>query len=191
MLGSVQRIIRKADAATANAYLSLFRERNAVMGFLFHSLFADDREASGNLIHPLQRTTVEQFRRFVEYYRAQEYRFITPADLLAGLAPDGKYVLITFDDGYFNNTRALPILEELKVPATFFITTENVLRQKCFWWDVHWRKSAARDERRIDQTRWSVAQIHDHRADRRGIDSPFRRRCVCPARRPRSIPYPP
>ena len=31
MLGSVRRIIRNTDAATAGAYLSLFRERNALL----------------------------------------------------------------------------------------------------------------------------------------------------------------
>ena len=144
MLGPVRRIIRTTDAAIAAGYLSLFRERNAMLAFLFHSLFVDEAESRRDLVHPLQRTTVAQFRRFIEYYLARGYRFIGPSDLLAGLDPSGLYALITFDDGYFNNTRALPILEEFKVPALFFITTDNVLRGNCFWWDVHWRESAAR-----------------------------------------------
>src|SRR5277367_6172434 len=112
MLGSVRRIIRTTDAATAGAYLSLFRERNALLCFLFHSLFLDDAESRQNLVHPLQRTTVGQFRGFIQYYKAEGYQFIRPSDLLAGLDPGGKYALISFDDGYFNNARALPILEE-------------------------------------------------------------------------------
>ena len=47
-----------------------------------------------------------------------------------------KYVLITFDDGYYNNTRALPILEERGVPAVFFISVNHVIQQKPYWWDV-------------------------------------------------------
>jgi peptidoglycan/xylan/chitin deacetylase (PgdA/CDA1 family) len=143
MLGSMKRIIQETDAAAAGAYLSLFRERNALLCFLFHSIFLDEAEAGQNVIHPLQRTTVAQFRRFVEYYASQGYQFITPAELLAGLHPDRKYALISFDDGYFNNQRALPVLEEFSVPATFFITTGNVLNGRCFWWDVHWRECAA------------------------------------------------
>jgi peptidoglycan/xylan/chitin deacetylase (PgdA/CDA1 family) len=144
MLSSVQKFIRSTDAAAAGAYLSLFRERKALLCFLFHSIFLDDRESRENRVHPLQRTTVAQFRAFVRYYKSQGYQFIRPADLFGGVDPDGKYALITFDDGYFNNIRALPILDEFGVPATFFITTDNVGQCKCFWWDVHWRESAAR-----------------------------------------------
>lgn len=45
-------------------------------------------------------------------------------------------VVITFDDGYGDNAReALPILEELEVPATFFVSTETVGTDHEFWWD--------------------------------------------------------
>ncbi len=144
MLHAARRILQSTDAATAALYLSLFRERNALLSFLFHGLFKDEAEIAKNEILPQQRTTVSQFRRFVAYYVGQGYRFIGPADIVSGLDPSGRYALISFDDGYFNNIRALPVLEEFKVPAVFFIATENVLKGKCFWWDVHWRQSLAR-----------------------------------------------
>ncbi len=144
MLGPVRRILRTTDAAIASAYLSLVRERSALLCFLFHSLFADEQESEQNLVHPLQRTTVAQFRRFIAYYLRKGYQFIGVPELLAGLKPGGRYALITFDDGYFNNSRALPVLEEFKVPALFFISTDNVRRGRCFWWDVHWRETAGR-----------------------------------------------
>jgi peptidoglycan/xylan/chitin deacetylase (PgdA/CDA1 family) len=43
---------------------------------------------------------------------------------------------LTFDDGYFNNILAIKILNEYKIPATFFITTKNILSHESFWWDV-------------------------------------------------------
>lgn len=42
---------------------------------------------------------------------------------------------VTFDDGYADNALvAKPILEELAVPATFFLTSEAI-GQGPFWWD--------------------------------------------------------
>ena len=44
-------------------------------------------------------------------------------------------VAVTFDDGYADNAlAALPILEEIGVPATFFVTTGPVAEQTRFWW---------------------------------------------------------
>ncbi|MEY8410221.1 polysaccharide deacetylase family protein [Lachnospiraceae bacterium 62-26] len=45
-------------------------------------------------------------------------------------------VCITFDDGYMDNfTNALPILEELDIPATIFVSTGNINTPEEFWWD--------------------------------------------------------
>jgi len=57
-------------------------------------------------------------------------------DLERGTLPERHVVSLTFDDGYRDNlTRALPILEELDLPATFFISTGFVMSGKPFWWD--------------------------------------------------------
>jgi peptidoglycan/xylan/chitin deacetylase (PgdA/CDA1 family) len=53
---------------------------------------------------------------------------------------DGKLTrrasVITFDDGYANNAYcAKPLLERYDVPATVFVTTGYVDRNREFWWD--------------------------------------------------------
>jgi peptidoglycan/xylan/chitin deacetylase (PgdA/CDA1 family) len=143
MTSAIQHMVRAADAAIASAYLKLFRERNALMSFLFHSLFRNEQEISLNLVDPLQRTTLNQFRQFIEYYLNNGYQFISPKDLLNGLSDDRKYALITFDDGYYSNALARPILEEYGVPAVFFISTNHVRQNKCFWWDALHRERFA------------------------------------------------
>lgn len=144
MIDAIQSLVRATDAVIARGYLAVFRERNALISFLFHSLFRDEAEIGRNLVDPLQRTTVEQLRRLVGYYLDHGYRFVSPDDILGGLGPDGKYALLSFDDGYYNNTLALPVLAEFGVPAVFFVSTDHVLRNRCFWWDVLYREGAAR-----------------------------------------------
>lgn len=82
--------------------------------------------------------TPAQFRRHVETLA----RVGTPIGMEAMLAGlDGAElppnpVMITFDDGYRScRDIALPILEELGVPATFFIATEFADGGKLYWWE--------------------------------------------------------
>jgi peptidoglycan/xylan/chitin deacetylase (PgdA/CDA1 family) len=48
----------------------------------------------------------------------------------------GPSVAVTFDDGYADNVQqALPILAELEVPATFFVSSGTLGTRQEFWWD--------------------------------------------------------
>ena len=48
--------------------------------------------------------------------------------------------MITFDDGYRNNLRALPLLREFGASATFFVATSFVRSGRAFWWDAIYRE---------------------------------------------------
>jgi peptidoglycan/xylan/chitin deacetylase (PgdA/CDA1 family) len=107
---------------------------------MFHVLFEDKAAMARQLVDPQQHITTQIFTEFIAYYQACGYTFVAPADVLRGLDATGKYVLITFDDGYYNNHLALPILRHYGVPATFFISTYHVQANRAFWWDVVYRK---------------------------------------------------
>jgi peptidoglycan/xylan/chitin deacetylase (PgdA/CDA1 family) len=97
----------------------------------------------------------------IEYYLAAGYRFVGVDDLLRGrIDPGGRYVVLTFDDGYYNNRLALPILEQYAVPAMFFISTDHVLQQKCYWWDVLYRELIARGASRKDAYEAAAGMKH-------------------------------
>jgi peptidoglycan/xylan/chitin deacetylase (PgdA/CDA1 family) len=52
-----------------------------------------------------------------------------------GNLPD-RSVVVTFDDGYFDNLRnAKPLLERYDVPATVFVASGFVGQKREFWWD--------------------------------------------------------
>lgn len=47
-----------------------------------------------------------------------------------------KAVAVTFDDGYADNLhQAKPLLEQYNIPATIFVTTGYIGRNREFWWD--------------------------------------------------------
>lgn len=80
-----------------------------------------------------------QFRAQMEYVRAHHdpIRF---SDLLAafdgGTPLPARPLIVTFDDGYSDNyTNAFPVLRELQIPATIFVSTGYVGGTDTFWYD--------------------------------------------------------
>ena len=48
-----------------------------------------------------------------------------------------RALIVTFDDGYADNyTHAFPILKELNLPATIFVSTSYLSAPRLFWWDL-------------------------------------------------------
>jgi peptidoglycan/xylan/chitin deacetylase (PgdA/CDA1 family) len=109
-----------------------------LLSLVFHGTLPDEQLHRG-VLDPRYCLSVHQFRQCVEYYLAQGFRAVAPRDVLAGLAPDGRYVMFVFDDGYFNNSLVLPVLEEYRVPAVFAIPTDVLTQSRAYWWDVLYR----------------------------------------------------
>ncbi len=128
MLLALDRLIARSSLAMGN-------EEGVLLTFLFHSLFADVTEARSGLTDS-RGITIEMFRLFLDHFQKHSYTFVSPDDISRGLQPSGKHVLVTFDDGYYNNTKALPLLEAFRVPTVLFVSTQHVIQGKAFWWDV-------------------------------------------------------
>jgi peptidoglycan/xylan/chitin deacetylase (PgdA/CDA1 family) len=172
-------LLNAADEAVAKAWLRLFGERGGLSSFLFHGIYSDAGELERRHIFPQERMTVALFRRFLDYFLEAGYRFVSPNDVKAGL-PDAKakYGLVTFDDGYFNNTLILDVLAEYSVPAIFFIATAYVAEGVKFWSDAVYtersrhRVSDAAILREIMQLKQlKVAEIQDYITREFGTDA--------------------
>jgi peptidoglycan/xylan/chitin deacetylase (PgdA/CDA1 family) len=135
----MKQVVKYIDRACSRIFMRFIPEKASLLTFLFHGLFLDEKEIAANHVDPQQRITVAQFEEFVEFYVARGYKFVSPGDVLKGLHSEHKYIMITFDDGYYNNIYALPVLRKYKVPAVFFISTNNILHNKSFWWDIVYR----------------------------------------------------
>jgi len=77
--------------------------------------------------------TPENFRQQMRYLKDTVSLVRFEDDWVKTVKPA---VCITFDDGYADNAlEALPILEEVGVPATFFVSTGTIDTKQAFWWD--------------------------------------------------------
>jgi peptidoglycan/xylan/chitin deacetylase (PgdA/CDA1 family) len=177
----IQQSIIGIDNLVAQIYLSWFEEKKSLLTFLFHGLFNDRNEINQNIVDPQQSITTDIFRQFIEYFLEHSYMFITPEDIINGLKPHYNYILITFDDGYYNNHLALSILKEYQVPSTFFISSNHIVENKCFWWDVVYRERRKRNAT-IKQINREYKSLKHRKNDEieEYINTAFGMKALCP-----------
>ena len=113
---------------------TLKQDEGEVIAFLFHRLFTEGE--LGAAIYPHERVTVGYFDRFLARCRSLGYEFITPSEVLRGRHAGKRSVMVTFDDGYSDNLRALPVLEKYDAKATFFVSPGHIVENRRFWWDA-------------------------------------------------------
>lgn len=115
-------------------------QRSGCVVTAFHGVF-ESREAvtrSAALL-PFQNLTVEGLRRFVARFLDLGYRFVRTDEVAGAHNGEGRRICLTFDDGYANNLRVLPVLTEFSVPAAFFVSSGHVESGHAFWWDAYYR----------------------------------------------------
>lgn len=77
--------------------------------------------------------TSDNFRDQINYLKSK-FELLRFEDDWSNINRPG--CVITFDDGYYDNYLiARDFLEPESVPATFFITTQNLNSDRLFWWD--------------------------------------------------------
>jgi peptidoglycan/xylan/chitin deacetylase (PgdA/CDA1 family) len=102
----------------------------------FHRIRPDGEAAAGRPMRSLE-VTVSDFRRMLTWMR-ERYRPLSLADWLEGGAPpECASFAVTFDDGWADNYEvAFPVLRELGIPATVFVSTNAVENRVPFWWQT-------------------------------------------------------
>jgi len=113
----------------SGAHRQLLRDRAVVV--VYHRV--DDRYPDDPITIPVS-LFADMCRFFARHFD------VIPLSELVTLLEQGKrlggQLVITFDDGYRDNHRvAAPILEQLRLPACFFITTGFLESAVVPWWD--------------------------------------------------------
>jgi peptidoglycan/xylan/chitin deacetylase (PgdA/CDA1 family) len=136
---SILKIIETLDRQYSPTISNVLTEQPKLLSFYFHGIFTDEKEIRLDLIDPQQKFALQDFKIFFEYFLEKKYVFINPIDLPSKINISGRNILMTFDDGYFSNNLILPLLNEYKIPALFFISTNYITQQKAFWVNVLYR----------------------------------------------------
>ncbi|MEW5983878.1 MAG: polysaccharide deacetylase family protein [Acidobacteriota bacterium] len=101
-------------------------------------------------------------------FLAAHFTIVTPRDLPAiRRAGRGRFVLVTFDDGYRDNYEAaFPILRRHGIAATFFIATGFLDCPRLPWWDeMAWMVRTSR-RNGIEPGRWLPGPVAFDEPDR-------------------------
>ncbi len=111
---------------------TLNRLRGNSLILLYHRIDTINSDPHGLCVTP------DNFYNHLRFLK-ENYRIIPLGKLVQNLQNsnlDKKDISITFDDGYADNLHhALPILEKLDIPATFFITAGIINKKDFFHWD--------------------------------------------------------
>jgi len=103
---------------------------------LFHGLYAQQDEDKQK--HPYMFISVDELQTCIEILLDRGLSFLDPAESLCDKG-DRRKILLTFDDGYYNNRHALKVLEKYGIKAIFFLVKHQVVDQRLFWWDVYYK----------------------------------------------------
>lgn len=80
------------------------------------------------------------FEKIICFLHKKGARFVSMEDFVTLLSDfkdtsvDKRVVFISFDDGWRNNIKLLPILEKYRIPMTLFVSTEPILSGN-YWWE--------------------------------------------------------
>jgi peptidoglycan/xylan/chitin deacetylase (PgdA/CDA1 family) len=140
---SISELVTRIEERLAPVQVAVRERGGGIFGLMFHTLFADRAEIARGEAHPHQETTLAQIEAILIYFRQCNYRVISPSQLASGVDPKGRYAMLTFDDGYFNNARVLPLLEKYDGHATVFVAADYVLKGRAFWWEALYARRRA------------------------------------------------
>ncbi len=131
---SKQRFAARAlDSLGARAWLRRFPAWDGLVILNYHRI---GDPGTSDLDQNLWSATEADFRAQMAHLK-QEFDVIGVDRLGESLQRSrGRSVMITFDDGYRDNyTHAFPVLKDLGLPATFFVTTGFLDQPQVPWWD--------------------------------------------------------
>lgn len=137
-MNKIKFLIKKTFLFNIYKYLRFLYRRflmifcNRAMILLYHRVSETENDPLLLSVNP------NNFRAQMKYLK-DNFNIISLSELVFKVKNKKSIknsVVITFDDGYADNYyEALPILKELKIPATIFVTSGKINDNSPFYWD--------------------------------------------------------
>lgn len=110
-----------------------FNRSSGAICLLYHRVMELSNDPQQLCVSP---SNFERQIRFIKRkFRVLSMDELESIFLTGGRVPKNS-IVISFDDGYYDNySCALQILEAIEVPAIFFVSTSNLNTETEFWWD--------------------------------------------------------
>jgi len=138
----LSRFLSFVDPPIARIAAALGSEKGTIRGICFHAVRRQG-PPSNRLPAGIQ-TPLDDLKRFVEALLAAGYVFITPGDILKGLRPDAKYIMVTFDDGYFSTSYAVETFKSYGLRLTLYVSPYFLCHNIGFPSDIIYREVSSR-----------------------------------------------
>ncbi len=138
--GKKQFLANLLDYSGVNSLLNSFTSWSGLLVLNYHRI---GTRKNTSLDRNLFSATAEELERQIVMF--QQHADIIGIQDLAEIhrSRRGKYILLTFDDGYRDNYElAFPVLKDCRAKATFFIPSGFIDSPRVAWWDeIAWYKT--------------------------------------------------
>lgn len=129
--------LKRINSILSEKYAVKFKHKPHIMCFLLHKIYPQKSDIHYSNGTTVEGVTMDKFEEFIRYFAQRNFIFLTDKEVESKeLDKSKKYIYVSFDDGYFNNTYALKVLEKYNAKATFYISTNHIKEKKYYWWDV-------------------------------------------------------
>ncbi|MBM7661646.1 peptidoglycan/xylan/chitin deacetylase (PgdA/CDA1 family) [Bacillus mesophilus] len=131
MIYTMRKLIKLFFLPFGYVYQAISKSQNQVVILMYHRV--------NDHVQKELSVPVKNFKWQTNYLRKKRYNVISMDELVHRLETNtlsGKYVVITFDDGYADfYENAFPVLKEHHLPCIHYLATGFIDTDKVYWWD--------------------------------------------------------
>lgn len=134
----VEQLLFKIDTSITELYSKCGHEQGTLRSICLHAISKNSNQSKE--MPPGLETSIDDLRSFIDTLLLNGYKFITPLDITKCIKKKEKYVIVTFDDGYYSTSYAVDIFKEYGMKLTIFISPYYLDTQIGFWSDIFYRE---------------------------------------------------